>query len=957
MVPPKPACPPAKVNRGFDAEIWRQADAVLDQLLDLPAEERSRRLEALSLDPEVRSCVASMLEGVGATDLLDRPHPLAPGAATGAGLEGRTLGAWRLGALIGRGGMSSVYRAVRADGAFDTPVAFKLLSAALMGSDWQQRFLEETRVLARLRHPNIAGLLDAGVAEDGTPWLVTELVEGATIERWCDQRDLDTRARVALVLQLCRALAFVQRNLIVHRDIKCQNVMVDAAGQVKLLDFGIARAISAGGEPEPATMTRVFTPDYAAPEQLAGQPVTTATDVFSVGVVLYRLLTNGLPFERSLHGGSSSAPVTPPSKRVATADGIAADERVRRHRLIQGDLDNIVTKALAEAPEERYPHAEALAQDLEAWLEHRPVSARRPSLGYRLGLFIRRRRELAATLAALALITVGGIAATLWQAGEARRQAEEAMRAESRASAVAAFLTELFEASDPDVSGRSDPTASQLLAEGARRARTAFADQPALRGELLLLLARLHLKLGQRDEAEALLQASGTQDSDDDLLAARAWLLASGIAYDRGDGAAAASAAEAAIERLPAEASPALRADARMALALGQSRSGRTQEGAASARLALAEGAADRVGEADRLALIGSALGLLAMVGAHAEAERLAAEGWALLESGVGDATAAFNLLSNHSLLLQDMGRLSEAVDLQRRALAMVEEAYPEAHRRRAGLLGNLGTRLNQLGRHEEAEAVLREALTSYARVYDRPNLHVAAVHNNFGLLLTQMDRHAEALPHLETALAVAREAFGEEDSRTLTARVNLAVSRSRMGEFEAALPEILDVLEVRRRALGDRHPHVVSGMGLVADHFLRAGEPTEALAWAERALALQRASGAPATAFTLALHTYHARALAALGRDQEADTALDEALSLMDALGKDAGNQYLRVLETYADLLAERDPGRVLHLLESARHDARFQAASGHPAALRLRSTLERIEARAAAGDEDAPP
>ncbi len=534
-------------------ELWRQADSILDQLLDLDQGQRREALERLTAPGLLRVRVEHLLAAVEQPGILDQSHFSGLEAATDDSLpdlSGRTLGAYSLERLIGRGGMSAVYLARRVDGAYDAPVALKVLNAGLLATDWHERFRLEVRFLASLRHPHIASLLDAGVAEDGTPWLVTEFVDGEPIDQYSRRRKLSLRDRVGLMTDLCEAVAFAQKNLIVHRDIKPENVLVTDQGRVVLLDFGIARALdSQAGSRIDRQNTRAFTPQYAAPEQLGGQPVTTATDVFSLGVVLYRLLTDSAPFAGQTDVRRSSVR---PSRQVATQDGIDASERKRRIQTLKGDLDNIVLKAMADEPERRYANAEQFRSDLQAWLSYRPVSARAPSMTYRLTLFFQRRTALALTLLTLALVTVVGVSATLWQSREARLQAE-------LARSVSDYLVTVFTSSDPTMGDAEDPPASELLRRGSREALDTLDSEPAVAAELLRVIGSIQRKLSFFDDAEASLsgalerlpQGSRTSQSRAEILMPYAML-----AHDTGNYEISVERQESALAALPSSIGP-----------------------------------------------------------------------------------------------------------------------------------------------------------------------------------------------------------------------------------------------------------------------------------------------------------------------------------------------------------------------------------------------------------------
>ncbi len=423
----------------------RAARQLFEQLVELPERERAARIAAL-VDRGLAARVERLLAADGAGEAaIGDPLRAAAGwlaeEERAAGLvdrRGERIGAWRILERIGRGGMGEVYLAERADGAFERRVALKLLKRGLDSEEIVARFLAERRILARLDHPGIAQLVDGGMAADGRPFFALELVPGLPITDWCAERKLPLEARLRLLLEVVAAVDFAHRNLVVHRDLKPSNVLVTAEGEVKLLDFGIAKLL--GGEEEAATSTgaRLLTPRYAAPEQLAGEPVTTATDVHALGLLLWELAT-GEPARRGSGNTWSSAEretSTPPSARVLAATdperAPLADPSLRaRRRLarrLRGDFDNVALKALRREPERRYPSAAAFGDDLARFLDQRPVAARGGAFAYRAGKFARRHRAavLAASLIVVSLL--GGVVATWRQARIAERERARAER-------------------------------------------------------------------------------------------------------------------------------------------------------------------------------------------------------------------------------------------------------------------------------------------------------------------------------------------------------------------------------------------------------------------------------------------------------------------------------------------------------------------------------------------------
>ncbi|MDN5923716.1 MAG: serine/threonine-protein kinase [Xanthomonadales bacterium] len=484
--------------RPDERDTWREADRILDSLLDAPAAQREQRLANMSLTETVRGKVRLLLTAHGISGPLEQALPL-PEAAddgeTGQGLCGRLLGRWRLQHELGRGGMAVVYRAVAEDGATGQVAAIKVLTMACLANHGRERFVQEQQALLRLRHPYIANLYDAGIAEDGTPWMAMALVDGEHIEAWCARTELGVPARVRLVLQVCEALAYAHRNLVIHRDIKPSNVLVDNDGHVRLLDFGIARLADAVDAEATATGLRALTPEYAAPEQFAGEPPSTMMDVYGLGALLYRLLTGVAPGRRDDHSISFAAP----SRAAATDSGKRAPEGASRQ--LRGDLDTVLLKALAAQPEDRYPSVEALAEDLQRWLKQRPVRAHPPSLAYRASKYVSRHRIgiLASLMLVLALVV--GLGASLWQAQRAQQQA-------ARAVVVKEFLVHILESADPTTTQGRDPPASELLRRGAEQIGTELADRPQLHAELLLVIGRSQLARGLIDDARTSLGAA-----------------------------------------------------------------------------------------------------------------------------------------------------------------------------------------------------------------------------------------------------------------------------------------------------------------------------------------------------------------------------------------------------------------------------------------------------------------
>ena len=531
MSPP----PPPLAHPTPDAATWARLSPLLDEALDLPMSERAAWLAALQARaPEDAGVLQGLLdrhEAAGRDKFLT--GSALPQAAHPA--AGQHLGPWTIEAPLGEGGMASVWLARRSDGRHEGQAAIKLMHGRLHGTQASQRFEREGRILARLEHPHIARLLDAGVAssgDGGQPYLVLELVRGEPIDRWCDERQLDVEARLRLFVDVVQAVAAAHAQLVVHRDLKPGNVMVDGQGQVKLLDFGIARLLDEGEQSDsgaapaasPITRTgqRAYTPAWAAPEQVRGEPVSTATDVWALGVLLCQLLTgrhpSGLPWASDITAWMQAATlpdIKRPSRLAAEGDTAAALATarglppLRLARRLQGELDQIVLRALADEPGRRYASAQALADDVMRHLRNEPVSAVADTVGYRATKFVRRNRLAVGAASTTLLALLVGVLGTSWQAVEAQRQRVHAEAQRGRAESEAARALGALAA--------ADASAEQARAEGRRaesERRRAEAQRERAEREQRRAVAEAAAARSARAETEVQLQAARVQRAE-----------------------------------------------------------------------------------------------------------------------------------------------------------------------------------------------------------------------------------------------------------------------------------------------------------------------------------------------------------------------------------------------------------------------------------------------------------
>lgn len=519
-----PSSPPAVDALSLDR--WQQIDTLFAAALERPADERTAFLRAScgqdpSLYHEVLALLASDTEaasvlGESATDFA---APLLPGLQEALGSEtdlpaGARVGPYRIEGLLGRGGMGRVYLAERADGAFEKRVALKVVKRGMDTDEVLARFRRERQLLAGLDHPHIARLLDGGATEDGRPYLVMECVEGEPITAYADRHRLPLDARLALFEQIAEAVAYAHRNLVVHRDLKPSNILVTEDGQAKLLDFGIAKLLGDDDAAHTREGLRLLTPEYAAPEQVRGEAVTTATDVYALGVLLYELMTGRRPCDLAGPGLLArerallhAEPPRPSAALVPEAAAARATTPERLRRRLNGDLDTIVLKALRREPERRYASVGALREDLRRAQRGLPVEARPESALYRAGKFVRRHRLGVAAATAFVLLLAGSVVALGLQQRQTARERDRAEAARARAEQTAGFLEGLFDAADPFAPERLDTLrARDLLARGQAAAERDLAEQPLLQAQLLGAIGRAYTRLGLYAEAEAVLR-------------------------------------------------------------------------------------------------------------------------------------------------------------------------------------------------------------------------------------------------------------------------------------------------------------------------------------------------------------------------------------------------------------------------------------------------------------------
>jgi serine/threonine-protein kinase len=801
-----------------NAPEWERVARVLDLMLESDRERWPELLErSCAGDEQLRREVEDLLGRHEEARLFLTSPPLVAAAALAQdarerqgseSFEGRHIGAYRLVRQIAAGGMARVFLAERADGQFEQEVALKLMRPGFDSELERARFRAERQILASLRHPNIARLLDGGVTDDGLPFLALEHVDGQAIDAYCDGRRLSVPERLGLFLDVCDATGYAHRNLIVHRDLKPSNIYVTSDGQVKLLDFGIAKLLEPGAHRVTVLDTRAgprwMTPGYAAPEQIRGDPVTTATDVYQLGVVLYRLLCGRLPF------GSEGERVHDLERAVLHSEPAAPSTATQAGRALRGDLDAIVLKALRKEPDERYASVQELADDLRRHLAGRTVLARRQTAAYRVRRFALRHRW-ALTAAGAFVLVLGAYAVTVTAQAERIRRALERATLEARKSEqVTDFMLGLFEANDPAEALGDTISARTLLDRGVARARW-LDGQPAVQAQMLDLVGRIRTELGAYPHARPVLEqalatrrrALGARHPD----VAESLHSLADLAYLTGDKERAASLFREAL---------ALRRDA-----LGDAHP-KTLESLFAVATATHEGADARSGRAlfdewiaaqanwpahesadhaDQLETLGT---LLTYSGDLARAEPLLRQALAIRRSLYGPKhPQVATSLSDLSVLMARNGGKAAAERLARESLTIRRAVYPADHREVAAGLSDLGAALWERGELDEAEIYYRDALAMGRRVQGEDHLDVTSTKRMLGRLLAEKGALDEAEPLLRDALGRLSAEFGDDYRLTVRTRFYLGELLLAKGALAQAEPLLASSYEHFVETLG----------------------------------------------------------------------------------------------------------------------------------------------------------
>jgi eukaryotic-like serine/threonine-protein kinase len=835
-------------------ERYQRVKEIYHAALEREADDRSIYLEqACGADAELRAEVESLLavelntgrfldSGLASTASLNLPT--LPDLKQTLALIGTHVGPYKLLKELGHGGMGVVYLAERDDAQFKQRVALKLVKRGMDTDEILSRFRYERQILASLAHPNIARLLDGGTTQDGLPYFVMEYIEGAPIDQYCQQHNLSPAERLKLFRTVCTAVHYAHQNLVVHRDLKPTNILVTPDGTVKLLDFGIAKVLKPELFPETVAPTRTWaramTPAYASPEQVRGQTVTTASDVYSLGVVLYELLTGQRPYQikgslpheiaKVICESEPQKPSTAAAERLKDESDKLKTGSAAHHpsaiglhpSALRGDLDNIVLMALRKEPLRRYASVEQFSEDLRRHLEGLPVIAREDTLRYRFGKFVRRNRAGVAVGAVISLLLLAFLITTLIQATRIRRERDRAQIEREKAEKVSAFLVDLFKVNDPSESKGNTVTARELLDRGAEKIAQELKDQPESQARLTQVMGDAYLSLGLYDRAAPLLESSlqtlrRSLGNEHPQVGVGLSHLAH-LHFNQGDYVTAAALHREALaihrKAYGAEHDEVARDLTNLATNLMRAK-GDLAESEKLFREALTIQRKLHGNEYNGVATTLNDLALLLFnKGDLNAAELMQREALTLYRRTLGqEHSEVATALSNLAVTLQRKGNTAEAVALYREALALQQKLFGAEHQSPALTMNNLALLLQEKGDYEAAEPLQRQALAIQRKRLGDSHPDVAVNMSNLALLLHQMDQYAASEALFREGLAIRRKLYGEEHPDIALTLANLGMLLCDKGDYAAAEPVLRQSLQMRRKLLPKGHFHIAHSL------------------------------------------------------------------------------------------------------------------------------------------------
>jgi len=855
---------------------WQKIKQIFSEALEMDVSERECFVkQACGDDWELMKEVISLLDAHENPGPLDKsPKELRESLFDWLETESykhKAIGNYKIIKVLGRGGMGSVFLAERSDGQYDQRVALKLLRGGFISDNQRQRFLAERQILASLIHKNIARLIDGGITQSGQPWFAMEYVEGLPIDEYCDNNHLTVKERLKLFKDVCNAVQFAHQKLIVHRDLKPSNIFVEDNGTVKLLDFGIAKALKPdeilkGFIPITKTGLLPLTPAYASPEQIRGESITTASDIYQLGILLYELLTGCTPYnvsglspgeiERIICESTPSRPSTAVTKIPDIDSGLTPQQisKLRNtdteqlQRQLRGELDIIILKAMHKEPERRYESAGHIASDINNYFQGKPVSAHPDSYLYRGKKFIYRHKIGVASSVAIILLLIGYAATITYHSQLTQTALEQARKETEKAEEVTSFLIDMFEASDPAESLGDTVTAGVLLERGILQAEQ-LDEQPEVQAQMFNVFGEVYSRLGQYRDAEQLLRRSLSLQEE----------------IHRGNHPDIAST--------------------KVQIATAYHYLGDYNEAESIIREALADQTELLEPDDPKIASTLSTLGgILMEAGKFEEAETILQQALerqrSIFDTDNLDISETLNILG---LLLNRKGDLDGAENAMKEALEIRRDLVSELDPRVTMSLSNLAMLLRKKENFEEAESAYRKALSLKRSLYGENHPSIAVTINGLGLLMQDMNKYNEAAQLFTEALDIYRTTLDEHHLRIGETLNNLGNVLENMGRLQEAEKKLRESLEILKSGLGDTHPFVAYPTIGIARILMKTDRPEDAEPFIREALEIRQNTFPEYHYEVLEARNMLATCLIRAGSFEEAESHLLDTLTLIE--------------------------------------------------------------------------
>lgn len=853
----------------MNPERWNRIQSLFEKALELDPSARENFLKhECGDDKELFDEVVTLISAD------EKQHSIFSGSAgdyiahDDANLDGKIFGSYRTIKQIGSGGMGSVYLAERIDGHFEQKVALKIVKPGMNSNEIVRRFEDERQILARLQHPNIARLLDGGISDSGLPYFTLEYVEGKPITDYCDENNLTIEERLELFKKVCEAVLYAHQNLVIHRDIKPGNILVQEDGTVKLLDFGIAKVFEDDENQKNLTRTglRIMTPEYASPEQVRGEPVSTATDIYSLGLILYQLLTGCPPYEVT----STSAlemeriicltePQKPSSMITKILSSLDSNQKPspdfisqkrkttipKLRKRISGDLDNICLMAIRKEPGRRYSSIAQFITDIDNHLTGLPVIARKSTASYRAKKFIRRHK--AGVIVAASAVLIVAILTTVYfiQLAEERDKAQ--LEAE-KSKKVSEFLTGIFQLSDPEYSKGESITARELLDNGVKRIENELSDQPEVLANMLGVTGNVYKSLGLYPNALILLQRA--YSINDSLLGSRSPETAkslndlAGINFAMGEYGPAIEKFNKAIairKNIYGEESLET-AESKNDLAMVLREEGDYEEAEILLNASLSVRKKFLSSGSPEVAQSMNNLGLLKDdLGKYDEAKKLFEESLKIKEKLYGKIhPSVTETMGNLAFLLRQMGEYDEASKLFNETLEIDKKLFGDIHPAISTDLYNIASITALIGDLNSAEKLYTEVLELDKKLLGEEHPYIALDLNNLAGILSDKGDFEKAEDIYKESLAMNKKIYGDEHPEVATSLSNLGVMYNRWGKLSRAEPLLKSALDMRIKLLGKNHPNTVTSLNIYAALLTSMKKFNEAVEYYRESLTLR---------------------------------------------------------------------------------------------------------------------